>query len=88
LPLSQHLEMAISAMHRKQEHGCSAGSESLLKLLVLDVQVHILLHDCSSVGNPWRVIVFPDVLDLVGGFAFNHGHFHDLSELAGTGVSE
>ena len=52
------------------------------------MHVHILLHDCSSVGNPWRVIVFPDVLDLVGGFAFDHGHFHDLSELAGTGVSE
>jgi phosphatidylethanolamine-binding protein (PEBP) family uncharacterized protein len=28
LPLSQHFEMAISAMDRKEEHGCLAGPES------------------------------------------------------------
>ena len=52
------------------------------------MQVHILLHDGGSVGNPGRMIIFPNVLDLMGRFAFYHGHFHDLSELAGTGISE
>jgi hypothetical protein len=49
------------------------------RLLPLDKQVPILINNCSSVGNPWRMILFPNVPDLVGWLTFNHRHFHDLS---------
>ena len=52
------------------------------------MEVHILLHDGGSVGNPGGMIIFPNVFDLMCGFALYHRNFHDLSELARTGISE
>ena len=49
--------MAICSVDGKEEHWCFAGSELDLRLLVLDVQVDIFIHDGSCVGDSWSMIL-------------------------------
>lgn len=42
----------------------------------------------AGVIDAGGVVVPPDILDLAGGFPFDEGHHHYLSEFAGAGVGE
>ena len=59
-----------------------------MDLLINNVKVFILFKDVSSIGNTRFMILYPDILDNMGGLFFDEGHFHDLSQFAGTGVVE
>jgi len=43
-----------------------------MKILALDMHVHVFLHYTSSVGDSWSMVFFPDVFDLVGWLSFDH----------------
>lgn len=69
--------------------GAGAALHYYFKILLpLYQQIPILINNRSSVSNPWRMILFPNVPDLVGWLSLDHRHLHDLSQLSRAWVGE
>ena len=60
----------------------------IIKVPITKVVIFLFIEDSTSIVDAATMILTPNLFDSGGGLSLDHGHLHDLSEFARTGVGE